>query len=185
VSRAHCIFLIGPGGTGKSTLGPALARRSSASFLDLDLEVCRRVAAIPNLIAARGYATYCQVNAAIAAQLVLEAEGRVVMATSSGFLTHDEQPAVVARNLDLVRRTGTAVVVLPSDVDGDSAELIARRQAQRYPQESYEHWLAVTTKRPPINRALADVEVIARGSPEEVAALTFARLGAAGVLERR
>lgn len=95
------------------------------------------------------------------------------------------KPAVVARNLDLVRRTGTAVVVLPSDVDGDSAELIARRQAQRYPQESYEHWLAVTTKRPPINRALADVEVIARGSPEEVAALTFARLGAAGVLERR
>ncbi len=183
--RGRCIFLIGPGGTGKSTLGPALARRSSRSCVDLDREVCRRVAPIPDLIRARGYATYCEVNASIAEQLVHEAGGQLVMATSSGFLAHDGQSAVVARNLDLVRRTGIAVLVLPADADAESAKLIARRQTDRYDQSSYEHWLAVTITRLAINRELADIEVIASGCPEDVAAATFAHLVEASVLERR
>jgi len=69
-SRPRCIFLIGPGGTGKSSTGPLLAAIISATFVDLDLEVCDRIMDIPRLVETLGYAAYCEANAEVAEQLV-------------------------------------------------------------------------------------------------------------------
>jgi len=171
------IFLIGPGGTGKSTLGPRLAADAGATFVDLDLEVCERVATIPELVEDQGYAAYCDANSRIAAQLVDEARGRLVVATSSGFFTHDDQPAVVASNVALVRRAGVAVLVLPtSDLD-EAAELISDRQARRWGAEARDYWLAVSRTRLPINRERADVEVVAQGSVATISRAVLAALG--------
>lgn len=174
--RSH-IFLIGPGGIGKSTFGPQLAADVNADFVDLDLAVCERIAPIPELIEAEGYAAYCAVSSTVAARLVEEAGGRLVMATSSGFLTHDDQPQVVAANLGIVRRAGRSVLVLP-DADLDAAaELIADRQARRWGAETRDHWLAVTRRRLPTYRDLAGIEVVAADTSEETSRRVLAALG--------
>jgi len=37
------IFIIGPGGVGKSTCGPILASMLDCKFIDLDEEFCQRI----------------------------------------------------------------------------------------------------------------------------------------------
>ena len=44
------IFLLGPGGVGKSTLGRVLAGRLNWPLIDLDLEFCERIAEIGRFI---------------------------------------------------------------------------------------------------------------------------------------
>lgn len=60
------LFLLGPGGVGKSTLGRELARRLAMPLIDLDLEFCERLQLIGPFIAAHGYERYRAANLALA-----------------------------------------------------------------------------------------------------------------------
>src|SRR4051794_36256446 len=56
-------------GAGKTTLGAELARRLARPFVDLDVEVERRVGPIPDYFARRGEAAFREVEAATLAEV--------------------------------------------------------------------------------------------------------------------
>ena len=66
------LFLIGPGGAGKSTVGEKLAVRLGYAFVDLDAQFCERVANIREYLKSDGYEAYLEQNAALFDALLLE-----------------------------------------------------------------------------------------------------------------
>lgn len=124
------IFLIGPGGVGKSTLGAALAALSGWPLIDLDLEFCARIEIIGPYIARHGYPAYRAANLKLATRLVATLRRPSVFVTSSGFL------AAAAHSADhhaarALLHTGYSINLLPS-LDLESAtEIVVARQLLR------------------------------------------------------
>ncbi|VUS85717.1 shikimate kinase [Klebsiella pasteurii] len=83
----NTLFLIGPGGVGKSTVGALLAQAMSYRFIDLDSEFCEQILNIRQYIQRDGYERYVRENAALCSRLLAENphEKRVVV-LSSDFL---------------------------------------------------------------------------------------------------
>ena len=107
------IQLIGPGGAGKSTTGPLLARRLSLPFRDLDMEFVARFGGIDEFISAHGYHAYARANVGAYASVARDApEG--VLALSSGFMTYpvDVRPDYAAIRYDIAE-SPTTFVLLP------------------------------------------------------------------------
>ena len=65
----NTLFLIGPGGVGKSTVGALLAQAMSYRFIDLDSEFCEQVLNIRQYIQRNGYERYVRENAALCSRL--------------------------------------------------------------------------------------------------------------------
>ncbi len=93
------VFLIGPGGVGKTTLGPLLAPLTDATFVDLDEQFCERIAPIRHFLDEHGYAAYIRENASLFRILLEEAKprSRRVFALSSGFLATNVEAEIVSR----------------------------------------------------------------------------------------
>jgi shikimate kinase len=124
------IFLLGPGGVGKSTLGRALAGRLDWPLIDLDLEFCEQIAEIGRFIRENSYEAYRAENLLLAQRLVAAAEGPMVFATASGFLAAAPESSDYAQARALVG-TGYGITLLPSlDID-HATELVVERQLKR------------------------------------------------------
>lgn len=80
------LFLLGPGGVGKSSLGRELSRQFGWPLIDLDLEFCARIGEIGGFIGAHGYERYRVENLALAGNLVSQFDRPSVFVTASGFL---------------------------------------------------------------------------------------------------
>lgn len=124
------IYLLGPGGVGKSTLGRALAKLLEWPLIDLDLEFCDRIGEIGSFIGAHSYERYRAENLELAFRLAASIDRPTVFVTSSGFLaaragTHD-----YAKARQLVG-TGYGVVLLPSLDIETAAPLVVERQLTR------------------------------------------------------
>src|SRR5919202_4649449 len=81
------IHLVGPGGSGKSTVGAALATRLRCPLYDLDRVFERRRADIDDFIERHGYEAYARENVAVYLELAPRLPGSVV-ALSSGFMVY-------------------------------------------------------------------------------------------------
>lgn len=124
------IFLLGPGGVGKSTLGVALAARLDWPMIDLDLEFCKDIAEIGRFIRENSYEKYRAENLLLAQRLLARAEAPIVFVTASGFLAANPQSSDYAQVRALIR-TGYAITLLPSlDIDHATA-LVVERQLKR------------------------------------------------------
>jgi shikimate kinase len=126
----HVIFLLGPGGVGKSTLGRELVKRLGWPLIDLDLEFCDSIGEIGSFIGAHGYERYRAENLELACSLTASIDRPSVFVTSSGFLaaragTHDH-----AKARQLVG-TGYGVVLLPSLDIETATPLVVERQLSR------------------------------------------------------
>ena len=124
------LFLLGPGGVGKSTLGRELAQTLNWPLIDLDLEFCNRLDLIGRFIDQHGYLRYRAENLALAKTLLSESSGPRIFVTASGFLV---APAGTPDNTEARRlvSTGYGIVLLPSlDVE-IATPLVVERQLQR------------------------------------------------------
>ena len=129
-SDAIVLFLIGPGGAGKSTLGNALSTHLGWSLIDLDLVFCEQIDIISPFIARHGYECYREENLQLAERLVASTSGSAIFVTSSGFLAADQQSSDY-QNAKAVIATGYAVTVLPSlDVE-QATQIVVARQLSR------------------------------------------------------
>ncbi|MRT55404.1 shikimate kinase [Enterobacteriaceae bacterium RIT693] len=128
---ADVVFLIGPDGAGKSTVGKLLASRLGCAAIDLDDEFCDRILNIREFITLNGYERYLEENAKLLKTLLEEADACAVFILSSGFLATDIRPDIVEQNRKQVHRAGLSVLLLPSRDYHEALSCIVERQLKR------------------------------------------------------
>ena len=172
------VFLIGPGGVGKTTVGPLIAAKLSRPFLDLDEQFCERVGPIRRFLDENGYPSYVRQNAALFRQLLGEAEAGTVFALSSGFLATDVEQRIIEQNRALVMQQGTALLLIPSDDPAECARIIVERQLRRGFGLEQNSQLDLIRDRLPAYLKLGHVMVASSSSPDSIAKEAVHRLEA-------
>jgi shikimate kinase len=124
------LFMLGPGGVGKSTLGHELGLQLGWPLIDLDFEFCEQLGRIGPFIATHGYERYRAENLALAERLVATSAKPSVFVTSSGFLAAPEQSADRASAQRIIA-TGYGVTLLPSLNVDTATEIVVARQLTR------------------------------------------------------
>ena len=125
------VFLIGPGGVGKTTTGKYLSDRIGYDFVDLDEYFCSEVANIRDFISDFGYREYVIMNSRCFNDVISNCRSNTVISLSSGFLIVEEADEVVEANREYIHRLGVAVLLVPSLDHQKAADIVAKRQAGR------------------------------------------------------
>ena len=162
------IYLVGPGGAGKTTVGTALARHLEIRFVDLDTAFMAKVGGISEQIDGEGYDTYARKNVETYISVANSAEPFVI-ALSSGFMTY---PDAIHTNFTRIRaeiaRSPRTVVLLPStDLETCVRETV-RRQLTRPFVRSAEKEESVIRERYATYMSLPAPKVETMRSVEEV-----------------
>lgn len=170
------VFLVGPGGVGKSTLGRELSRVLHWPLIDLDLEFCDRLATIGDFIAANGYERYRAANLALAQDLLASATRPMIFVTSSGFLAAAPHTQDYHQARQLVA-TGYGVTLLPSlDLD-TAASIVVERQLGRGFGFIGETEDRKFRDRFAIYQGVGDALVVSTAAPAKVASAVLAATG--------
>ncbi len=170
------IFLIGPASVGKSTVGEILAKRLGYNFVDIDLVFCKAIALISDYINEHGYVAYCQRNSTLVDELIARHPSKTVFATPSGFLVHEDSPELIKKHLQIINKNAYSVLLLPSEDPLLSAELIANRQATRWPEMSKSHQHQRYIARHAKYKHYGSVKIIGLYTPEETVELVIKQL---------
>jgi shikimate kinase len=150
------IYLIGPGGAGKTTTAKALARRVGIRCVDLDAEFAAHHGDISAYLNTHGYDAYARENVGLFGVLAGEPSAAGVIALSSGFMTYrdDIHPEYATWRRQLAS-SASGFVLLPSlDLETCVAETV-RRQLGRQFARTAAHEEQVIRARFPIYAALA------------------------------
>jgi shikimate kinase len=127
-----CIFLIGPGGAGKSTVGKFLSDILGYIVVDLDNEFCERIINIREYIKSHGYESYLEKNSLLLKNLLIEhSEHNTLFILSSGFLSTDIRSDIVDENKRVLSEHGFSVLIMPSRNYDEAMECIVDRQLNR------------------------------------------------------
>ncbi|MFL6624042.1 MAG: shikimate kinase AroK [Sulfurifustaceae bacterium] len=119
MSGAGRVFLIGPMGAGKSTIGRYLAELLGREFIDSDHEIERRTgASVPLIFEIEGEEGFRRREAVVIEELT--ARDGIVLATGGGAVLNE-------RNRELLKSRGT-VVYLQAPID----TLVARTHRDRH-----------------------------------------------------
>lgn len=156
--------LIGYMGSGKTTVGRLLARRTGRDFVDLDHEISRDAGrTIPGLFAEGGEDRFRDLEHA-ALLSALDRPGPAVISCGGGVITRPENRAALSQ---------TPTVFLTEDVDA----LFARTRDADRPLRggSREEFSRRYAERLPLYREVADVEVRADGRGAAAVAEEVAR----------
>ncbi len=135
------LILIGMPGSGKSTVGKALAERLGRTFVDSDAEIVKRIGSIPDYFSAHGEEAFRKVETEVLGEL--GKASALVIATGGGVVTREE-------NYPLLHQNGT-IIRLCRDL-----ELLPTEGRPLSQQQSLE---ALFARRDPLYRAFADVEI--------------------------
>ena len=150
------IFLCGFMASGKSTVGPRLARALSVPFRDTDAMLEERASmSIPSLYALKGEAFFREMEHSLL--LELPALSPCVIATGGGL-------PVYPPNVPLLRAAGT-VIFLDRDWKSIWLSLSQRRGRPMSSGKSQAEMLALYEKRLPLYRACAELTVPNNGTP--------------------
>jgi len=124
------VFIIGPGGAGKTTCGELFARKIGYTFVDLDWQFMRRIGHIGDHIERKGYESYCRANSALFYELLAEQAADTVFALSSGFLVYEDVDPVLAKHKSVIR-LGVSILLLPAESLQEAEAIIVARQLAR------------------------------------------------------
>ena len=151
------LVLVGMPGSGKSTVGAILAKKTGRKLVDLDEEIARRSGmTIPQIFQTRGEAAFRDLETQVIRELA-STTGAIV-STGGGAILRDENVAALKQNgrLFFLDRPLEALLPTADRPLGDSREKIAALYAARYDRYlavSDEHILVHSTP----ERAAADV----------------------------
>ena len=168
-SDPKIIFLIGPGGVGKSTTGEILSKLIGYDFIDLDEQFCEKYGIIGKFIKDRGYSEYCFKNSELFYDILECIAGNSVFALSSGFLVHEGFSFLISGHKKSIRKIGKSILLLPSESMEESCDIVVKRQLNRGfgldAKKEKEKFL----KRFPRYKKLGDIKIFSHESPEIIA----------------
>ncbi|WP_199700367.1 shikimate kinase [Galactobacter valiniphilus] len=156
------VVLVGPMGSGKSSVGRELSRALNLPFVDLDEELVSRHGPIPALFAARGEAAFRELeSAALAAVLAGPA---VVLATGGGAVLAEANRAALAEHT--VIRLTISPETAARRLAGDATRPLL---AGDHPEEA---WARIARERAPHYQAVASHTVAADADGPQTVART-------------
>lgn len=163
------VFIIGPGGVGKTTCGELFANLLGYRFVDLDSEFMARVGHIGRHIEDEGYSSYCHSNSALFYSLLEEQSSDTVFALSSGFLVYEDTDPELSKHKDTIRDLGVSILLLPSRSVEESEEIIVSRQMSRGIFCRRESERKKIRNRFPKYREYGDIQIFSCQQPVQVA----------------
>lgn len=170
--ESKLIFIVGPGGVGKSTTGRVLAEKINYEFVDIDLVFCGRIGLIGDFSAQFGYREYCLRNSELFDSLLGEYKQKAVFALSSGFLVHEDSPGLVAKHKKILKEVGTSILLLPSTNLEESVEVVIPRLMSRdYVDTTEDRERQRHISRFPKYKSYGDVKIFSAGSPDGIVSL--------------
>lgn len=173
--RSRNLLLIGPGGAGKSTLGPLLARLLRCHLVDLDHEFGCRIGNISAFIRDEGYEQYKLRNSALAQMIASTSSVFTLMVASSGFLTSENPPRAIKANRRILAEW-YSICLLPSRDLEKTVTIILDRQSQRPFTRDRAHEEQTIRARYPIYEQEGDLIVFSGAPPGDVARALALRL---------
>ena len=171
------IFIIGPGGVGKTTAGAELARRLGCAFVDLDQQFMARVGPIETVIRDQGYGRYVELNGELFAALVGELPETAVVPLSSGFLARETPPDLLAANQARVKAAGTSIRLLPCEDVAQGTRIVVARQMGRGLSLDEDREAAKFPRRFADYLDQGDIRLFSAAAPDQIAAEMARALG--------
>ncbi len=163
------IFLIGPGGVGKSTCGKILADLLGYEFIDLDVEFCNQIEEVNVCMDRFGYEEYCFKNSELFYKLLDQNLKNTVVALSSGFLIHENLDELTLKHRKALQESGISILLLPAESLEESIEIVVRRQLARGFNLRGDREREKIVKRFPIYKELGDIKIFSHEKPEIIA----------------
>ncbi|HKY72406.1 MAG TPA: shikimate kinase [Nitrospira sp.] len=157
------IVLIGYRGTGKSTLGKAVAVRLGRQLISTDQEIVRRAgSSIPDIVAAHGWDYFRDLETAVCRDLA--GRDNLVIDTGGGAILRQQNVDVFKRNGRLIWLTAS-VDTIAARIGGDT-----QRPSLTGTKSHIEEIRDVLSERAPKYQAAADLTIATDGrSIEELA----------------
>ena len=163
------IFIIGPGGVGKTTSGEILAKLLSYKFIDLDQKFCEQIENIGTYINNEGYKKYCYKNSELFYKILKNIKDNVVYVLSSGFLVHENLDDLVIKHKHTLKESGISILLLPSNSIKECCKIIVDRQLSRGFGLNKEKEKEKFISRFPKYLKLGDIQIFSYDKPELIA----------------
>jgi len=163
------IFIIGPGGVGKSTCGAILAALLGYNFIDLDEEFWKHVENVGIYINNNGYEKYCLKNSKLFYNILSQHLENFVFSLSSGFLVHENLDNLTLKHKQTIKEQGISVLLLPSDSIDKSTTIVVKRQIARGFGLKEDREKTKFIQRFPIYKKLGDIRIFSHDNPKIIA----------------
>lgn len=163
------IFIIGPGGVGKSTCGEILANLLGYNFIDLDIEFCERVENVGDYIKRFGYEKYCHENSRLFHEIISQHLENFIFSLSSGFLVHENLDDLTLKHKQVLKDLGLSILLLPSKSLDESTKIVVNRQLSRGFDLKEDREKTKFIQRFPIYKELGDIKIFSHDKPEIIA----------------
>lgn len=163
------IFIIGPGGVGKSTCGKILANLLSYKFIDLDTEFCKYVENVGGYIKKHGYKKYCLENSRLFYKIINQHLENFVFSLSSGFLVHENLDDLTIKHKKCLKDLGISILLLPSESLNESTNIVVKRQLSRGFGLKKNIEKTKFIQRFPIYKELGNIKIFSHAKPKIIA----------------
>lgn len=163
------IFIIGPGGVGKSTAGKILAEKLGVAYIDVDREFERKFQNIQKYIKMHGYKKYCYQDSKLFYELLHTARNTVIFVLPSGFLVHEGYDTLTAKHKAALKHNGISVLLLPSKSLEESTKIVVQRELTRRPYLHADFERKKFISRYGKYKELGNIQIFSHDTPEKIA----------------